>query len=147
MYIQFSCNVYSQWLKRRKQWSWTSCMDYTAQAGGQLMAWMFCACCSGKKKAVVRTSARCRRWSAHIGKTAVWLKKYEKKLNKINFSKINTKSRKTTRTIKKTAQKTTKISYGTYNLVVNSLTNLQVTCYKLLITPFQLTYVLQLSYN
>ena len=122
-------------------------MDCAAQAGGRSMAWMFCACCRDKKKAVVRTSARCRRWSAHIEKNGCLTKKVGNNIKKISFSKNNAKSRKATRTIKKTVQKTTKISYGTYNLVLNSVTNLQVTCYKLLITSFQLTYVSQLSYN
>ena len=114
-------------------------MDCAAQAGGRSMAWMFCACCRDKKKAVVRTSA--------YRKNGCLTKKVGKHIKNISFSKNNAKSRKATRTIKKTVQKTTKISYGTYNLVINSVTNLQVTCYKLLITSFQLTYVSQLSYN
>ena len=122
-------------------------MDCAAQASERSMAWMFRACCRDKKKgggphvrslsAVVRT----------YRKNGCLTKKVGKNIKKISFSKNNAKSRKATRTIKKTVQKTTKISYGTYNLVINSVTNLQVTCYKLLITSFQLTYVSQLSYN
>ena len=74
-------------------------------------------------------------------------KKVRKKVKQNKLFQNHHKKQKNNGNYQKTVHKTTKISYGTYNLVVNSLTNLQVTCYKLLITPFQLTYVSQLSYN